>query len=184
KLGFTTFHAQDAWLFIYPLIFVLYGLKLLINRIRYRGGSNGFGSFLFLFVSLLLMYRFVLIHFLLLYFFMLFTWYIFYLFVVIYIAFCLLRRPGGIVIYRERGKKGKTYYKDSSFIIASYEYNQQNWKVESLYLSNLAGDFYFDFTKAFIPEKATPITINALAGDVHILMPENVDFRVDASVKA
>src|SRR5699024_4931267 len=178
NLGFTTFHAQDAWLFIYPLIFVLYGLKLIINRIRYRGGSIGFGSFLFIFGSLLLMDRFELIHFQFKDVFKLWP------LLIIYLGFMFFKSPGGMVIHRERGKKGKTYYKNSSFSIGSYEYNQQNWKVEPLYLSNLAGDFYFDFTKAFIPEKATPITINALAGDVHILMPENVDFRVDASVKA
>jgi len=51
-------------------------------------------------------------------------------------------------------------------------------------LSNLAGDFYLDFTKAFIPEKEIPISISALAGDVRILIPENVAFRVKAKVRA
>jgi|SRR5690625_1129679 len=178
NLGFTTFHARDAWLFIYPLIFVLYGLKLIIDRVRYKGGSLGFGSFLLIFGSLLLMDRFEMIHFHFKDIFKLWP------LLIIYLGFMFFRSPGGKVVYRERGKKDKTYYKNSSFSIGSYEYNQQNWKVEPLYLSNLAGDFYFDFTKAFIPEKATPITINALAGDVHILMPENVDFRVNAIVKA
>src|SRR5699024_9906896 len=53
-----------------------------------------------------------------------------------------------------------------------------------MYLRNLAGDFYLDFTKAFIPEKETPISINALAGDIRIVIPENIAFRVDADVKA
>src|SRR5699024_11269643 len=99
-------------------------------------------------------------------------------FLIIYIGFMYFKIPSSMVIHRERGKKGKTYYKNSSFSIASYEYNQQNWKVEPLYLSNLAGDFYFDFTKAFIFEKATPITINLLVGDVYILLASNVYFCV------
>src|SRR5699024_7202461 len=99
--------------------------------------------------------------------------------------FMLFHSPGRVTIHTEKKKKrAKAFYKNSSFSIGNYEYNQPNWKVSPIYLSNLAGDFYFDFTKAFIPEKETPITINTLAGDVHILMPDNVAFQVDASVKA
>lgn len=51
-------------------------------------------------------------------------------------------------------------------------------------MKTLAGDFYYDFSKAYIPEKEIPITISSLAGDVHILVPENLEFQVYASVKA
>ncbi|MFG6179672.1 cell wall-active antibiotics response protein LiaF, partial [Halomonas sp. THAF12] len=45
------------------------------------------------------------------------------------------------------------------------------------------GDYKLDFTKAFIPEKDTPIRISGIIGDVKIIMPENVDFRIEARVK-
>jgi lia operon protein LiaF len=51
-------------------------------------------------------------------------------------------------------------------------------------LRNAAGDYYIDFSKAFIPEKEIPISIHSWAGDVQILLPEHVAFRIDASVKA
>src|SRR5699024_6329671 len=76
------------------------------------------------------------------------------------------------------------YYKPTRSFVGSHEYNEPNWQVEPMNLSNMAGDFYFDFTKAFIPEKKIPIMIKSLAGDVNIILPENVDFRVHASVKA
>lgn len=73
--------------------------------------------------------------------------------------------------------------KTQNFTIGSQEYSEPNWKVEPMNINTLAGDFYLDFSKAFIPEKEIPIFIHSLAGDVHILMPENVDFRIEANVK-
>src|SRR5699024_5042218 len=65
-------------------------------------------------------------------------------------------------------RRGKSYSRGSFFSIGDIEYSRDNWKVEPMRLSNLAGDFYLDFTKAFIPEKEIPISISALAGDVQM----------------
>jgi len=183
NIGLATFKLKDSWLYIYPIIFILYGIKLMIDRMRFNGGSWLLGSFLVIFGTLLLLDRFNVIVFK-------FNdigklWPL----LIVYIGVMFFSRSHGpsVVIKSNKRDKYKKFYKNpnfSNFSIGNHEYNQPNWKVEPLYLTNLAGDFYFDFTKAFIPEKETPITISALAGDVHILMPENVDFSAEASVKA
>lgn len=179
NIGIATFNMKTAWSFIYPLIFILYGFKLIVDQLRRQGGSWAFGSFLLIFGSLLLLDRFELIYFK-------FSdigklWPL----LIVYVGFMFFSSPGGRVTDKvHETKRDKAGHQSSKFSIGNYEYNEQNWRVEPLHLSNLAGDFYFDFTKAFIPEKEIPITIHALAGDVHILMPDNVDFYVDVSVKA
>lgn len=48
----------------------------------------------------------------------------------------------------------------------------------------MAGDYFFDFTKAYIPEKEIPISVKSQAGDIHMIIPKHVPFRVYALVKA
>lgn len=272
NIGVATFDARSYWINLYPLLFIIYGLKTIIDRLRYRGGSWIFGSFLFIFGSLLMFDRFGVFSFEFNDIFKLWP------LLIIYLGFTFIRpkrvyhhttehkgkngsyygpydytkhydkdyykkyakdqadfykdkyRRNGVHDasderdfsnenganettdnndpYHENtmdaddqtdnqndqhtGKntknhhkhKGKSYSKSSFFSIGDFEYSQDNWKVEPMRLSNLAGDFYLDFTKAFIPEQEIPISISALAGDVRILMPENIEFRVAAEVKA
>lgn len=277
NFGVATFNAKNMWVIIYPVIFIVYGLKTMIDYFRYRGGSWIFGSFLFIFGTLLMLDRFGLFSFVFKD--VIKLWPL----LIVYLGFAFIRpkrshrysdsgRKGkhgyyygpydytkhyydqdyykkhardkakhyknyykdeyhsdvvydvteenepsdvksenekkdftketgeGTDSYDEdqedkddneddkhqssRGRKGRTHYRNSFFSIGDFEYSQDNWKVEPMRLSNLAGDFYFDFTKAFIPEKEIPISISALAGDVRILMPENIEFRVAAEVKA
>ena len=289
NVGVATFDARSYWINLYPLLFIVYGLKTIIDRIRYRGGSWIFGSFLLIFGTLLMLDRFGVFTFEFKDIFKLWP------LLIIYLGFTFIRpnrmyhshtttenkgkngyyygpydytkhydRDGykkyakdqvekhvkdhvnyytdrykdkynRDVVYdatdenktdptdegntddtnegngrdgksgadngssnqddwRTRGnanktnhsskRKGKSYSRGSFFSIGDIEYSKDNWKVEPMRLSNLAGDFYLDFTKAFIPEKEIPISISALAGDVRILMPENVEFRVAVDVKA
>lgn len=177
NIGIAPLNMRYAWFIVYPLIFILYGLISIVNRLRHKGGSWVFGSFIFIFGSLLLCDRFDWISFKFTDIFKLWP------LLIIYLGILFFKSSNKMVIYNDKGNRNQSI-KKTGLSVGSYEYKQENWKVQPLYLSNLAGDFYFDFTKAFIPEKETAITINSLAGDVHILMPENVDFRVDASVKA
>ncbi|WP_164669563.1 cell wall-active antibiotics response protein LiaF [Virgibacillus doumboii] len=168
---------ENAWLYIYPIIFILFGMKWMIDRMRYKGGSWLFGSFFFIFGSLLMLDRFYVITF---YF---KDVYKLWPLLIIYFGFLFIGSSRKR-IHISKGKKNKMK-NDSSFSLAGdYEYNQPNWKVEPMNLKSLAGDFYLDFSKAFIPEKEIPIAIKSLAGDVHILIPENIEFRVEAYVKA
>src|SRR5690625_1598427 len=182
NIGIATFNVKNAWNLIYPIIFIFYGFKLIIDRMKYKGGSWLLGSFFLIFGSLLMLDRVDLIVFKFIDIGKLWP------LLIVYLGFTFFRHSfGPTVVINPKDKdkhKYKKFYKNSNFSIGDYEYNQPNWKVEPLYLTNLAGDFYFDFTKAFIPDKETPITISALAGDVHILMPVNVDFSAEASIKA
>ncbi|WP_205138535.1 cell wall-active antibiotics response protein LiaF [Virgibacillus halotolerans] len=182
NLGIATFNVKNGWLYIYPVLFMVAGLKWMIDRIRFKGGSWIFGSFFFIFGGLLILDRFDVIAFVFKDVFKLWP------LLIIYFGFSFIRHSNGNgKVFVDTGKRGnykKGYNKKAFSFVGDIEYNRPNWKVEPLNLSNMAGDFYFDFSKAFIPEKETPITISALAGDVRILMPENVAFCVNASVVA
>ncbi|SES69948.1 lia operon protein LiaF [Oceanobacillus limi] len=180
NIGVASFNMGNAWFFIYPVIFVVLGIKWIIDRYRNRGGSWIFGSFFFIFGTLLLLDRFEVISFVFKDVFKLWP------LLIVYFGFLFIGKSKGpnVIITSGGDKKSKSHYNGSIFTVGSHEYNQPNWKVEPMNLSNLAGDFYLDFSKAYIPEKEIPIKISALAGDVHLLIPENIDFRVHASVKA
>ncbi|MDY0396031.1 cell wall-active antibiotics response protein LiaF [Virgibacillus halophilus] len=188
NIGIATFNMKSAWLYLYPVLFIVIGLKMLIERMRFRGGSWMGGSFLIIFGTLLLLDRFNVIAFTFGDVFKLWP------LLIVYVGFFFVRGNGLIIKYKQNDHHGKYYqnttmhdenYGKGSFsMVGNFEYNQPNWKVEPMNLRSMAGDFYLDFSKAFIPEKKTPIRINSLAGDVHILVPENVAFRVEAYVKA
>jgi len=181
NIGIIDFSFNNIWLYIYPLLFMILGIKWIADRIRHRGGSWAFGSFFFIFGTLLLLDRFNIITF---HFDDVFKlWPL----LIVYIGFSFIGSTRGYKrTFDHRRKKNRM--NDTGdfgmFTVGSYEYNQPNWKVEPMYLKNMAGDFYFDFSKAFIPEKEIPITIHSLAADVHIIVPGNIAFRVDASVMA
>ncbi|WP_188455231.1 cell wall-active antibiotics response protein LiaF [Virgibacillus oceani] len=177
------FDASDAWNLLLPLIFIVFGLKWFADDIRKRRGSWVGGSFLVVFGVLLLLGYFGIIHFSFSDVFKLWP------LLIIYIGFSIIGKSGrGFnIVFMSDGKKSKEFTskkKRNRFSIGDYEYKNPNWKVEPMDLFNAAGNYYIDFTKAFIPEKEIPITINSWAGDVQILMPENLAFRIDASVKA
>lgn len=180
NIGIATFNMNNAWLYIYPVLFMVAGLKWMIDRIRFKGGSWVIGSFFFIFGALLMLDRFDIIVF------------VFkdvvklWPLLIIYFGFMFIGHSKAPVVVDtdKKGRYKKDYHKKEFSFVGDIEYNTPNWKLEPMYLSNMAGDFYFDFSKAFIPEKETPINISAWAGDVRILMPENVAFCVNASVIA
>lgn len=181
NLGFETINMKSAWGLIFPIVFIFLGGMLIIKSIRRRNSSWVWGVFFLAYGALLLLGR---------YDYLAFTfrdiiklWPV----IIIYTGVLIL---GHMIFGKSRKyvtfhKPDKKFYKKySKFSVGDHEYNQPNWKVEPMELKNLAGDFYLDFTKAFIPDVETPIKIDALAGDVHILIPLDVEFRVNASVSA
>ncbi len=191
NLGLVSFNMGTIWLYAYPALFIIFGLKWMIDRIRGNDGSLVLGSFFLIFGSLLMLDRFAVIQFAFKDIYKLWPLVIVYigLTIIIHSQYKSKRLKKGKYhrhYYEEEvGRHGKKHHKKSSmFSIGDYEYSEENWKVEPLHLNNLAGDFYFDFTKAYIPEKEIPIFIKALAGDIHILIPEEVEFRVNGKVKA
>lgn len=173
------FNSRTAWGYIYPSIFVLFGIKWMVDRFRHRGGSWAWGSFFFIFGALLLSDRF--------------GWIVFQFndvfklwpLLIIYIGFAVIGNSGKPkVIIQKTGDYDESEENSSFFTVGNHEYNKPNWKVEPTTVKTLAGDFYYDFSKGYIPEKEIPFTISALAGDVHLIIPENLEFKVKASVKA
>lgn len=184
NVGVIDFGPGSLWHHIYPVFILVMGLKWLFDFFRKRGTNWFLGLFSIVFGGLLLLDRFEYITF---YFKDIFKlWPL----LIIYVGFELFglgRNSDKFVIEYEpdvstnKSKKNKGAQK---FVVGSQNYSKPNWKVEPMNINTMAGDFYLDFSKAFIPEKETPIHIRSLAGDVHILMPENIEFRIDAAVKA
>lgn len=179
NIGIIEINSKSAWGYIYPSLFVVFGIKLMVDRFKHRGGSWGWGSFFFIFGSLLLLNRFGMIEFTFNDVFKLWP------LLIIYIGFMVIGNSGKpkVVIHKD-GDPLNSGESSSFFTVGSHEYNKPNWKVEPTTIKSLAGDFYYDFSKGYIPEKEIPITISALAGDVHLLIPENLEFKVNATVKA
>lgn len=179
---------NGIWPYIYSGLFIIFGLKWFIDDLRNDGGSWIFGSFLFVFGALLLLGELQIIYF---HFNdILKLWPL----LIIYIGFSIIGKPkrkkdfkfvidtddtnDHTVEFETKEKHG------NRFSVGDHQFTEPNWKVEPMSLYNAAGDYYIDFSKAFIPEKEIPISINSWAGDIQILMPENVACRIDASVKA
>ncbi|WP_010093702.1 cell wall-active antibiotics response protein LiaF [Ornithinibacillus scapharcae] len=172
-------NSRTAWSYIYPSLFVIFGIKCMIDRFRHRGGSWAWGSFFFIFGSLLLLDRFGII------FFKFNDVFKLWPLLIIYIGFAVIGNSGKPkVIIQKDGDYDKSEESTTYFTVGDYEYNKPNWKVEPMTIKTFAGDFYYDFSKGYIPEKEIPISISALAGDVHLIIPENLEFRVNASIKA
>lgn len=183
NIGIIDFGLGSFWHYIYPIFILVMGLKWLLDYLRRRGTHWFWGLFFTVFGSLLLLDRFEYITF---YFKDIFKlWPL----LIIYIGFAIFgigKKPNKFVFKFEPDVSSNSSKKNKntgSFVIGDHDFSQPNWKVEPMNISTMAGDYYLDFSKAFIPEKETPIYIRSLAGDVHILMPENVEFRIEAEVK-
>lgn len=182
NLGFETINMENAWGLIFPVIFILLGGMLVVKSIRRKNSGWVWGLFFITYGALLLLGHYDYLEFTFKDLIKLWPVIIIYTGVII-LGHTIFKKP--YIYYVKPNKKDKKHYKKySKFSVGDHEYNQPNWKVEPMELSNLAGDFYLDFTKAFIPEEEIPISIDALAGDVHILIPTDVEFRVNASVSA
>jgi lia operon protein LiaF len=73
--------------------------------------------------------------------------------------------------------------KSRSFSIGDIEYKKSNWSLEPMNLYNTIGDYFIDFSKAYIPEKETPIVVQGWIGDVKMIVPDDVSVKVEARVK-
>lgn len=188
NVGIADIGLRVFWHHLYPVLILAIGLKWLFDFFRRRGHHWFLGLFFTVFGGLLLLDRFEILTF---YFRDVFKlWPL----LIIYIGFQLLgfdgkwRRSSWYIRddehVRDSDYQRLSDVKTENFAIGSQDYSEPNWQVEPMNINTLVGDFYLDLTKAFIPEKEIPISIRSLAGDVHILMPEQVEFRIEAYVKA
>ncbi|MGG4167109.1 cell wall-active antibiotics response protein LiaF [Rossellomorea vietnamensis] len=77
-------------------------------------------------------------------------------------------------------KKNKV---NRGFIVGDIRFAEPNWPLENMKLYNAIGDYYFDFSKAFIPEGETPVDIKGWIGDVKMIIPENVPVEITLKVQ-
>ncbi|MUV36585.1 Protein LiaF [Lentibacillus sp. JNUCC-1] len=184
NVGVIQFDFKTIWHHFYPVLFVVFGLKWLINGLRNKGGSWIFGSLFLLVGILLLLDRFDVIAFG--FEDMLKLWPL----LIIYIGFSMIgwpwKKKGRTFVYTENGEK-KVFHrhrKSSRFSIGDHSFNEENWTLTPIDYRDAVGDYYINIAKAFIPEEEIPIRINNWAGEIQILLPKDVPCRVDASVKA
>lgn len=182
NLGIIESNYNAAWHLIYPVFFIIFGIVLLFKYVNKGGEHWIFGSFIMIFGSMLLLGRFAVIEFQFSDIFKLWP------LLIIYVGFSLIglsnkwRKPR-VHIMNDNHKQSYQEY-GKRFSVGSVEFKEENWRVEPLNLWNAAGDYYLDFSKAYIPEEEIPITINSWAGDIQLLLPENLDVKIEASVKA
>ncbi|WP_102027973.1 cell wall-active antibiotics response protein LiaF [Salirhabdus sp. Marseille-P4669] len=167
----------------WPILIALVGLKSFIDGIRSNvsGGSWTFGSFLLIYGVLVVLGRNGVLDF---------------GFGDIWTLWPLLLIYIGVhslVFTKHKGNKGKRvkitfdsdnekqYRKNQKNFVGDQSFSDENWTVEPMELWNGVGEYYFDFTKAYIPEGETPISIKGWVGDVRMLMPENLAFQVEAA---
>ncbi|WP_217700181.1 cell wall-active antibiotics response protein LiaF [Halobacillus salinus] len=173
NFNMVSFNYPFNWEYIYPIILLGIGLKMWFDAVTTHGGSWVIGSFLTLVGTLLLLDRFEIL---------LFTFSdipVLWPIISVYIGVHLFLR-GSQKNGPRRNKKKKNR---SSFAVGDISYKQDNWKVEPMNISMGIGDTEFDFTRAFIPEEDTPITVNGWIGDVKMLIPKHVPFRAEAFIK-
>lgn len=172
---------KEIWQYINSIFFIALGVIIFYGYFKKGGEGWIVGSFFIIFGVLLWLGKLNVIDFVFSDVFKLWP------LLIIYIGFSMIGKVGDRkktrvhILNDEIHSNGNYQYQS---FIGTFEYKHPNWKVKPLELRNVAGDFYLDFTKAFIPEEEIPITIKSWAGDVQILLPENLEFRIDAYVKA
>src|SRR5690625_2925079 len=122
NLNIVNYDFGSAWTYIYPIFFVVIGMKWLVDYLRKKGGTWVFGSFFLIFGSLLLLDRFDVISFVFHDVFKLWP------LLIIYIGFMIFGLSRANVVVKTDGGKKKYYSPNKSFV-GSHEYNTPNWKV-------------------------------------------------------
>lgn len=66
--------------------------------------------------------------------------------------------------------------------IGELKFKDPNWPLEPMSIHNGIGNYYFDLSKAYIPEGETPILIKGWMGELKMLVPEDVAVEIDVCV--
>ncbi|MRG86941.1 cell wall-active antibiotics response protein LiaF [Salinibacillus xinjiangensis] len=164
----------------WPLLLVVVGMKWFIDAFRSnRGGSWTAGSFLAIYASLVVLGNYGVLDFG-------FgdVWELWPL-LLVYIGL------HSLLFAKKSKKKGKrvkvTFDSDrgegqnhKSFV-GDHSFSEENWNLEPMDLWTGVGDYYFDFTKAYIPDTNTSIQVRGWVGDIRMLMPQDLEFQVQAT---
>lgn len=67
--------------------------------------------------------------------------------------------------------------------VSDVHFNEDNWPLKPLDIHTTIGDFYLDFSKAYIPEEETTVKIKSRIGDVKMLIPEDIPIKINSKTK-
>lgn len=184
NLGVFDAEIRAVWNLFFPTVFLLYGLKLMVDsavRMKKRGRFNlrwFWGGTLALLGALLLLGRFEMINFHLG-----MAWRLWPL-VVVHIGLATMFGNDDWHAWEDEwsgncaGCGEGTWKKQIS--VGKVSRSQANWSAEAMDVQHGIGDLDLDFTRAFIPEENIPVRLNGWIGDVNILVPKDVEFAVTA----
>ncbi|WP_078381542.1 cell wall-active antibiotics response protein LiaF [Sutcliffiella halmapala] len=200
NIGVISLEIKTLFVTYFPVLIVLYGLKLMIDTIYRRKQALFISVTLLVFGGLLVLDRVGLIHFELS-----MIWKLWPL-LFIYLGIKLFIRKKPVKVTVTKGDHDFTFFSEDHEVpkyqtepnykeikkppppkkvitIGEIKMNKPNWSVEPLTLKTVVGDYYFDFSKAYIPDKETPIEIKGMVADLKMLVPEDLPIRIDAYVK-
>lgn len=187
NIGVISLEITELFVVSYPFLIFAIATILCVKALAERGNLF-FSLFLFLFSSILIFDRFGKLDFGFWEFWKLWPY------IIIYIAISLLTRRNKIKFhfhedmpkdaFKTNDEKGKKKRKRArGFSIGDVSFKQANWSVEPMELYNTIGDYFIDFSQAYIPEKETPIIVQGWIGDVKMIIPEDVPVFVQSYIK-
>ncbi|BCB02942.1 cell wall-active antibiotics response protein LiaF [Bacillus sp. KH172YL63] len=194
NIGVISLEITQIFVNIVPILLLLLGVKWTVDSmLRKSFGKLLFGLFSLVFGLLILLDRYEV---------MVFDyenwWKLWPIFIIaIAINRVILKKPIKVSISNEypydkesdfesgaehtpRPKKNKM---NRGFIVGDIRFSEPNWPLENMKLYNAIGDYYFDFSKAYIPEGESTIDIKGWIGDVKMIIPENVPVEIDLRVQ-
>ncbi|MFD1017769.1 cell wall-active antibiotics response protein LiaF [Thalassobacillus hwangdonensis] len=181
-----------SWPIIIAALLITFGLKLWLESIIKKGGSWIWGSLFTIYGTLLLLGEVDVLVFS--FGDILKLWPLLFIYIGFGMFFKKKKKPKVRIdmdfnsdddeLADDSSDQKVTSKKKKHMAIGDHLYTAENWRVEPMDFWNAVGDYKFDFTKAFIPEEDTPISVRGWVGDVKVLVPENLEFRVEANVKA
>ncbi|MDX8361938.1 cell wall-active antibiotics response protein LiaF [Cytobacillus sp. IB215316] len=198
NINVITLNVRDVFHFFYPFLFVIIGLKWVVEWVITKGRTGWFkGVFVIIFGSLLILDRFFIIEF--------GFWDVYKLWPLffIFLGLEMFRNRKITVIKVEKSserkdkalKKVSEFYDEDddipndskgvilkNFSIGTMKFDDENWAVKPINIKNMIGDYYFDFSRAYIPDKETEIVIQGLVGDIKMLIPEDIACKIDTTV--
>ncbi|RSD29289.1 cell wall-active antibiotics response protein LiaF [Mesobacillus subterraneus] len=179
NLGIISLQLKELFVVTYPFILFIYGLAEVIKR------QYWWGSFVMIFSGLLILDRLGIISFQ-----FLDIWKLWPL-LLVYLGFSILFQKKKVkVIYKTdlpsatqtEEIAGHSMKKIRGVSVGKVTFKKQNWAVEPMDLYNMVGDYFIDFSKAFIPERETPIKVRGWVGEVRMLIPEDIPVKINATV--
>jgi lia operon protein LiaF len=204
NIGVISLEIKKLFVTVYPFVMFCYSLILLISALARKKEGKVFAGFLLVFSGLLASDRLGLLQFS--------FWDVWKLWplAIVYLGFSLLvkkehikvhvetefpakeyagieepgeKEPGGEKIIRiKKGPRHAPLANIRGFSIGDVSFKNANWSVEPMDLYNTVGDYFIDFSKAYIPEKETPISVKGWVGDVKMIVPEDVPILVHSHI--